>query len=415
MLLNESGFLARANAALGHRYFLPLITLASILFRLCLQIALRHSSGFADELDYQAIGISLWKHSTYAVATGVTAYRPPAEPMMIALFYAVLGQHPFAVKVAENLLLGALPLLCAMLGRSLGLSTQATNVGALLAAFHPGLAYAATTFYPTVLTTVALTFGVVSSVRALQGKKTSLAICGGAGFALAGFATTTFVPVAVLVGIYCFWKRSFGIGLIIVILGTLPAPFWAARNHAALGGWTLATNGGINLYLGANDDATPRSGNWVSAPFHEGPDEVAEDRAYTATAKSWIAAHQARYAMLSVERGFLILDSVGKPKTQGAHSGLGAHFIGWCLFPITFLGIVGLVIFRRTAAGCITIFALLLVIGSSALTIMKPRFRFPCDPLLGTFAVATVASRLQSSRLSEQSLQSSDLHGQAVR
>jgi len=156
MLLNESGFLARANAALGHRYFLPLITLASILFRLCLQIALRHSSGFADELDYQAIGISLWKHSTYAVATGVTAYRPPAEPMMIALFYAVLGQHPFAVKVAENLLLGALPLLCAMLGRSLGLSTQATNVGALLAAFHPGLAYAATTFYPTVLTTVAL-------------------------------------------------------------------------------------------------------------------------------------------------------------------------------------------------------------------------------------------------------------------
>ena len=36
--------------------------------------------------------------------------------------------------------------------------------------------------------------------------------------------------------------------------------------------------------------------------------------------------------------------------------------------------------------------AVALVVLSSAFTIVKPRFRFPCDPLLGVFAAATAAS-----------------------
>ena len=307
----------------------------------------------------------------------------------------------------EAVLLGALPALCALLSRTLGLSTPAAKLSALFITSHPGLAYSATTLYPTVLTAVALTTGVVFSVLANKGGSFFPAL-GAASLAVAGLATTTFAPLPLLIAIYYGFKRKLRPAMILGLVGMLPPLLWIERNHDRFGEWTIATNGGVNLYLGANNDATPMSGNQhgrdeIDTVFHAGIAELKQDHRFARYAKNWIHTHPFRYAELSVERGLLVVDSVGNPVTKGFHSGRAAHMTAWCMLPFVLLGFVGLLIFRRTEAGIFSILAVGLVILSSSLTMMKPRFRFPCDPLLATFASAAIYSAHRSRSRSETS------------
>jgi hypothetical protein len=394
-------FAERLGAIFEHRWFVPAVACIGLLFRLALLFyTSRHKFVFLDELDYDTIAVSLWKTHKYSMYFGPTAFRPPAEPLFIAAVYATLGQKTYIVELFQAVLLTALPFLCAALGRRLGLSVRAANAGALLASLHPGLAYAATTLYPTALTAVALTAGLLSSSIAAGNDSKADSVKGGLALGLAGSFTTTFVPLPLLVAFYCLWKRKMRAALIIGIVGMAPAILWLVRNHHVFGEYTLATNGGLNLLIGANDDATPRSGNWVSLPPYDAPiilgDETGQDHVYRRQAGVWIKAHPMRYAWLCIERGVIILDSVGKPKTKGIHSGLGEKLVGWGLFPITLLSLVGLIVQRRKPASFLTAAALLLIAASSAFTLVKPRFRFPLDPVLSVFAVAAIAGLLPS-------------------
>ena len=387
---------------LNDRRFLPGITAFGILIRLGLVFALKHNTVFADESQYAKIGVSIWQHLAFAVPAGLTAYRPPGEPGFIALSFALFGEHATTVKVLQAILLGLLPLLCALLSRNLGLNTVSANLSALLVTLHPGLAYSATTLYPTVLTAVALTAGVVFCTLAENGS--SLVAFVGAGLlALASLATTTFAPLPLLIAAFYAIKRKLRQALIIGLLGMLPPLLWTVRNHERFGQWTIATNGGVNLYLGANEDATPMSGNQhgrdeIDTVFHAGINELDQDHRFASYAKDWIRTHPTRYAELVVERALLIVDSVGNPVTKGFHSGFAARAVAWCMLPLVLLGLVGLFLYWRTTAGIFTIMALSLVVLSSALTIMKPRFRFPCDPLICTFASTALYSAYRRSQ-----------------
>jgi hypothetical protein len=127
-------------------------------------------------------------------------------------------------------------------------------------------------------------------------------------------------------------------------------------------------------------------------PLAPPPGEMAANKAEEEYATSWIKTHEAKWIELCVERAALIVDSVGKPATRGMHDSVAARVIGWAMLPLVLAGIVGLVMYWRLPASWFTAAALLLVMVSSAMTIVKPRFRFPCDPLLGVFAAATIAA-----------------------
>jgi hypothetical protein len=178
-------------------------------------------------------------------------------------------------------------------------------------------------------------------------------------------------------------------------MSLLPTGIWIARNHLVVHTNAVATNGGFNMELGANDQAEPRSGNLIRpdiTPEESFGDEVVWDRDHHARARAWILSHRARYAVLFIERALAVLDSVGKPATPGLHNSLGAELAGWLMLPVILLSLVGLWIFRRRPLAWVTLGALGLVMVSSGLTIVKPRFRFPCDPLLIIFSVAAIGS-----------------------
>ena len=364
------------------------LAIAGALLRLVLIFGTRHA-GFYDERDYDQIGTSIAHGLGFRIGEFYTAYRAPAQPYLIGIVYAIFGHHPLIVKILEALMLAILPFVCRRLGDALGLSPVAANLGATLVAFHPALAYASTTLYPTILTTTALTVGVWLCWLATHRNRWPLAIAAGLMLGLAGAATSTFTPVAFLAAIVIACEKRFKVAVVVLIVGMMPAVAWMVRNRLVMNDFVIATNGGQNLELGANDEATPRSGNWIEAKGDPTRGEVYLDREQQALAKLWIYQHPGRYAELAVLRALAVFDSEGKPRTtQGLHMGKLAHIASWLLLPVMILGVIGLIVYWRNSLTWLTLAALGLVILSSAATIAKPRFRFPCDPLLCVFAVA---------------------------
>ncbi|MDE1175181.1 MAG: glycosyltransferase family 39 protein [Edaphobacter sp.] len=383
----------KVYAIVQSRWFLPGIAVFAVIIRLAL-ILVTHkykTEVFADEIDYKNIGISI-EHGLGFIKDGIhpTAYRPPAQPFVIAGLFRLFGDNDLYVKLFEALLLLVVPFVCFRVGRLLGLSVAASNIGAAIATLHPALAYASSTLYPTVLTAVALTVAVWLCSIAMEKNRAGAAVGAGLAFGIAGAATTTFAPLGAIAAGILLLRRSYRSALIVGVLGMLPTVIWMSRNQHAMGQFTVATNGGYNLYLGANDGATPMSGNWVDPHlFDESTmSETALDGKYRDAAVSWIKQHPAHWGELVVERAIVVFDSVGNPRTQGLHSGLLAHLVGWIMLPVVLLSVVGLVVCYRNPLSWLTTAALLLVIASSAATIAKPRFRFPCDPLLAEFSVA---------------------------
>jgi hypothetical protein len=165
-----------------------------------------------------------------------------------------------------------------------------------------------------------------------------------------------------------------------------------ARNHAVLGTAALTTSGGYNLALGANDRATPRSGNLIAPDVTDIPaGEVDRDEMYRRVALSWIIQNPVRYAALAFGRAVCVLDSVGRPATHGFHDEVLARLVGWAMLPFVLLGLVGLWLQRKRWVARLTAAALGAVVLASAATLVKPRFRFPCDPLLAPFAMQVIA------------------------
>jgi len=106
----------------------------------------------------------------------------------------------------------------------------------------------------------------------------------------------------------------------------------------------------------------------------------------------WIAEHPMRWTALSLGRAVAVLDSVGRPKTQGRHDAVLAKLAGYALFPVVLLGLLGTVWFRRSVVAQLSGAALACVVLAAAPTLVKPRFRFPCDPALGALAAASLGA-----------------------
>jgi 4-amino-4-deoxy-L-arabinose transferase-like glycosyltransferase len=380
------------------RRWLVLLAVLGTLLRFGLIARTTHNERFYDEVDYDHIAVSLMHGHGFSdhvpfveKVDHPTAFRAPGQPVFIALVYLVTGPRPVAVEIVQAMLLAALPFLCAQIGRRIGLSPIAANLGATIAALHPILSYAATTLYPSVLTTVALTCGIWLCWETIERNQARWAVAAGASFGIAAAATTTFAPVALLAALIIAFRRRMKLAILVAVIGLAPSATWMVRNQIVLHDFTLATNGGYNLELGANDDATPRSGNWITLYPKWELGEVKADALLREQAERWIHMHHTHYLELSILRAFAAFDSTGRPRTQGVNSGSGAEIAGYLLLPIVLAGFFGLFLYWRSPIAWVTAGALALVILSSALTLAKPRFRLPVDPALCVFAVGTVS------------------------
>lgn len=350
---------------------------------------------YFDERDYDAIARSLLTGHGYAVHLGEpTAFRPPGQPLFLTLVYAIFGFQPMAAEIVASLILCIVPFAVASLVNDWSEAKWPAGVAAFLGATHPALAYASASLYPVAVTTVGLVGGAALLAKAvaterrpaLTGRGQWGAAMGGA--ALLGVAATAspyLAPLPVLAGIGLLMSRQRLLALCVVVAGLLPTGLWVTRNALVVGSPTLGTHAGYNLALGANDRATPTSGNWiepdpVQLPAHS--TEVQKSEAFSAEAKEWIAEHPGKWVGLAVLRVVAMFDSVGNSRMRGEKGSLVVSLAGWSLTPWVILGVIGIITERKRFVAWLTAGALALVLFSAAITIAKPRFRFPVDPLL---------------------------------
>jgi hypothetical protein len=374
-------------------WWLPVCAALGTILRWGLVAKVGGAMAFSDEGDYDRIGQALAHGQGFVNGGTITAFHPPGEPFYLAAVYLVFGHRIVLAEALQALMLAVVPFAVARFGRRQGLGPAWANGAATIAAFHPGLDYASATLYPAALTATALTLGLMWSGEAIaDGKARLQGLFGGLFLGIAGAATTTFVPLGALAAVIVLKARTtkaWRTALILAAVSLAPAFAWIARNEIVIGAPVIATNGSNNLALGASDQATPRSGNWVelTLPANVGPTEMDRDHAYRGLALDWIRAHPARYALLVGGRALATFDSVGKPKTRGAHDSLAAKAVGYLMLPWILLSVVGLGLDRKKPTTWLVAAAIGCVVLSSAFTISKPRFRFPCDPMLAVFAM----------------------------
>jgi hypothetical protein len=281
----------------------------------------------------------------------------------------------------------------------------AANVGATIAALHPALAFAGATLYPTALTTAALTLGVWWALHAVREGDGRAGAAAGIALGIAGAATTYMAAIGPAAALLAVSRRRFAVAALLLVASLAPSAAWTARNARTLGIFAPTSTIGFNLLAGANDAASPRSGtayinDLVGSVGVSGPDgdrERVRDHAARTMARAWIGAHPVRWAWLCVQRAAVeLVDPTGQPATPGAMTTMRA-WIGWVVVtPLTLLGLCGLLAHRRRPEARLAMAALGIVVAAAAVTVAKPRFRYPCDPLLFGFAgvlAADVTSR----------------------
>ena len=373
--------------------WLWLLVLALVPLRLWFAWNHGEAPTFYDEGDYHQIAAKLAAGEGFSGSYGATAFRPPGQPLFLAVVYAVFGTSVRSAYIAQALLASLLPLVTMWFARSeLKHSGWASLAGAL-AALHPGIAYASTTLYPVVLTSVCLVVGVAYVSRAALRESRWSAPAAGLALGMAGLTTPYLAPLVGIGGVLLALRGRLRRGLVVTLVGLLPVGLWVARNADVLGAPVLGTHGGYNLALGANDRASVFSGNAIEPDLAraEAPDhEVARDRAYREVALAWIARNPERWLSLAAGRALATLDSTGRPATGQAPRGAAVWVMGLAVSAGVVAGLAGLVLSRRRIAAQLLTAAFLLVLVSAAATITKPRFRFPCDPLLGVYGLVVV-------------------------
>jgi hypothetical protein len=389
----RDGAAARLHRAVTSPLWLPGWVALGLLVRIALVLHQRGNFAFKDEGDYDSIATALLAGNGFSLRGEPSAFRPPGQVVFLAAIYAVAGHHPLVAELAQAVLLAVVPFAVLALGRRATPRPFVPEIAAALAAMHPGLAYASATVYPASLTAAALAAGAWLAADVGWGGGVRRAALAGLALGAAGAATPYFVPLPALIGLVIYRRAGALAAVVLASSGLLPAAAWMTRNALVLGAPTLGTNGGYNLALGANDRATFRSGNWIEPDPIAARSELARDAEWARAARRWIIGHPFRWAELALGRALAVLDSVGKPATAGLHDNPWAKAVGWAMLPWIVFGLAGLWVNRRAPEARIVALAFLLVLASSSATIVKPRFRFPVDPLLAIFA-ADFVSRL---------------------
>jgi 4-amino-4-deoxy-L-arabinose transferase-like glycosyltransferase len=392
---------------------------AALALRLVVALAWAPSP-VADAADYDRLARGLVEGRGYVSPSGQpTAWRPPLYPGFVAAVYAVAGEHPEAVRVAQAVVGAASAALVYVLAFGLLGSGPAWLAGGL-AAVDLASVFSVSRLLSEALFTFLLVLSVALVVRALgtSGRRSrAWALGGGLALGLGALTRGALVlyPVA-LVPVWLLARRGSGRALLAVVFGfVLAISPWTIRNERALHAFVpVATQGGLTLWAGNHplhgwifgmipDDSTTRAAARL-------PEPAASSALVRATARD-LVAHPGRIPRLEALKAAFFwapLDWEILP-WYGAFNPTYAFELLWSAVLVAMmlraagrrdapdsLGTAGE---RPTGKGPLASFAdawplWLPVAYFFALALVfygSPRFRLPVEPLLAVSAAAGLA------------------------
>lgn len=282
----------------------------------------------SDYLEYQTMALNLVSGRGLVDSTHNLAFYNAGYPLLVlAPVFAAFGPNLLAAQLVNACLGAAAIVCCYAVARAAGAGPVGRLLSAaLLAMYLPSLIYAEYLAKENLMTP--LMIGVVwCTIRLSQRLSTSLAVlCGGLFglIALTGNAGLAFVLVAGIGLLISDARlgRKVALGAVMAMVALAVTAPWLIRNARVLGTPTLNTNGGFNLYLGNNPQATgmfmsiadtPRGATW-HALREQG--EVHASQTLGAEAVQWITSHPWDFVQLAFRKLRLFW-------TPPTHEGLG--------------------------------------------------------------------------------------------
>ena len=267
-------------------------------------------------------------------------------------------------------------------------------------AVYPLSLYTSTTLYPEAMALLLVTLGLLATLvadRATGPHQVGAAALAGALFGLLSLTAPTYVVIVVPAAVWLLWRRCSRrrvVALVIpLLLATVVLPTaWAIRNEARLGAFApFTTNGGINLLLGNNPDATATTGvdadisSYEETARRRGLDEAGRDHYFRGRAVDWIVDHPGRAAVLYGGKLVNFFNFRNRLATEHQQSAFTDAAGALSLYPLLVLFVVRLVGWRRWPArrgeGLLVASYCCVALATAVFT-TRIRYRVPVDQLM---------------------------------
>ena len=264
----------------------------------------------SDEREYDRLAYNLASKAAYTYDGTPTAYRPIGYPAFVSVFYFVHGHHPVAIKCLQALIDVATSLLIYVL--LVGYPNRMRVIAAGLWAFNiPAIFYSNLMMSETVFTFL-LTLAAVVLTRYPERRSSSayhIGICLG--------VLVLFKPSALIfLLVVPFFFRRLSLPLKNLSLAALAfvlvlAP-WFLRNFLTFDRLSLASNGGINLLIGNNPQATGAYGITFDPVILQGAkSEFEADHMAFQSASEYILQNPGTFVVNAAKKLGRLLESEG--------------------------------------------------------------------------------------------------------
>jgi 4-amino-4-deoxy-L-arabinose transferase-like glycosyltransferase len=318
------------------------------------------------------------------------AYRPPAYPWLLAGIYSVAGVNLFAARIALAAF-GALSGVCAALWVR-QLSTRRVGYFAgMMVAVYPQFVRYPQTLYSEAFYLFLLFLGMALLLWALR-RSILIAVLTGVTFGLAALTRETTLMMPAIVGVWLwlarknFSRRAAKVWLAMATATVFAVLPWTVRNYFVLRTFVpIATNSGINFYIGNNPAATGLP-DWRLVPgvaWNDGANEVEAHQRGLQEGLSYVRGHVALTVVMWFKKAWLLW----RPPVygyEGRSFSLAAMWFMWLVFYLFTLGFgaFGFVKLWRSPARKIVLLPLLVMICFSIpyiLTFTDTRYRLPME------------------------------------
>jgi 4-amino-4-deoxy-L-arabinose transferase-like glycosyltransferase len=368
-----------------------------------------------DDMAYHMSQV--WRYEDNGLAT---AYWPIGYPFFLAVIYWTFGHSYFAVEMVNVILSLGICLFGYLIARRLAGPVPA-RLTLVILAFFPSQVFFTNVLASEILFTFLLVLVIHISLKTQN--RTSIYVPAVVGFLLGCLTLVRAVALLLPVGIILFYVKSkrkprlILRDLIIVVAVTfLTLVPWLLRNKKTFGVFTLATSGGVNLYIGNNPHS---SGGWVwhkDNPFGDfiGTNEVENDKLGYRLATEYIARDPVGFLVRGVKKEvfFFATDysAMAKELDLAAQSNRVDRFVVFNIvgqvyyFLILIFAVGGLILFlkrrREAEPGFYLLLGILVYwIGAHFVFFGVDRFHFPLVPILSIFASVCLVNLIGSPSL----------------
>jgi 4-amino-4-deoxy-L-arabinose transferase-like glycosyltransferase len=273
-------------------------------------VSFHHRPLISDEKEYDQLAYNIASQGSYSYNGDPTAYRPVGYPAVVGLIYFVAGHQPGIVKVLQAVLDAILPLILFQLLS--GFNQQTRLLAAAFWAFYPP----AILYSNFLLSESSFTFLLALSLLFLfkfNLQKKALALLTGILIGILALMRPSFLLFLALLPFMFFALRFPVQRLWWIGLGTLllVAP-WVVRNSITVGSVTLSSNGGINLLIGNNPNATGAYNvNFPEGILDGARTEVEADRLAFRYATDYVLSRPGSFVVNGVKKIAHLFESEG--------------------------------------------------------------------------------------------------------